>query len=69
MTTSNKLIAKLRKPPAAHNWVKHIKPRRDETAFAMSNFALFPPRTSLVQTTAICVQIVVDGISLEQALK
>jgi hypothetical protein len=35
----------------------------------MSNFALYQPRTSLIQTTAICVQIVVDGISLDQALK
>jgi|GEM_PF-1807272 len=69
MSRATKLIAKLRKPPAAHNWVKHIRPRRDETAFALSNFALYPPRTSLLQTTAICVQIVVDGISLEQALK
>lgn len=63
-----KLVEKLRKPPAVHNWVKHIRPRRDDTAFALHNFALNPPRTSLIASTGICIQIVVDGITLEQAL-
>lgn len=69
MTNPQKLIDKLRKPPAAHNWVKHILPRRDDTATKLAKFALYPPRTSLIATTAICTQVVVDGISLEQALK
>lgn len=68
MSAVQKLVQKLRKPPAAHNWVRHIRPRRDDTAFALHNFAINPPRTSLVATTAICIQIVVDGISLQQAL-
>lgn len=63
------IIAKLRKPPAVHNWVKNVRPRRDETAFALHNFAINPPRTSLVAATGICTQIVVDQISLPQALK
>jgi hypothetical protein len=69
MKSVAQLIDKLRKPPAVHNWVKHIRPRRDDTAFALHNFALNPPRTSLVATVTICIQIVVDGISLEQALR
>lgn len=68
MKSVTKLLDKLRKPPAVHNWVKHIRPRRDDTAFALHNFALNPPRTSLIATAAICIQIVVDGIRLEQAL-
>lgn len=68
MKSVTKMIDKLRRPPAVHNWVKHIRARQDDTAFALHNFALFPPRTSLVATVGICVQIVVDGISLKQAL-
>lgn len=68
MTSITKIIGKLRKPPAVHNWVKNIRPRRDDTAFALHNFAINPPRTSLLSAVAICTQIVVDGISLEQAL-
>lgn len=68
MTTAPKLIAKLRKPPAAHNWVKNIRARRDDTAKALHDFALNPPRSSLLSAIAICVQIVVDGISESQAL-
>lgn len=63
------LIKKLRRPPTAHNWVKSIRSRRDDTALALHDFALYPPRTSLLAATAICTQIAVDGISLEQALK
>lgn len=69
MKSVPKLLNKLRRPPAAHNWVKSIKPRRDKTAFALHNFALFPPRTSLRDAISICGQIVYDGIDLEQALK
>lgn len=64
-----KIIKKLRRPPAAHNFVKSVKPRRDKTAFALHNFALFPPRSSLRETAAICGQVAYDGISLEQAIK
>jgi len=64
-----KIIKKLRRPPAAHNFVKSVKARRDQTAFALHNFALFPPRSSLRETAAICGQIVYDGINLDQALK
>jgi hypothetical protein len=64
-----KIIKKLRRPPAAHNFVKSVKARRDQTAFALHNFALFPPRSSLREAAAICGQIVYDGINLEQALK
>ena len=67
MRSASKLVEKLRRPPAVHNWVKHIRPRRDDTAFALHNFALYPPRTSLSATTAICTNIVVDDISLDQA--
>ena len=69
MRSPSKVIEKLRRPPAAHNWVRSIKSRRDKTAFALHNFALFPPRTSLAAATGICGQIVFDGISLPQALK
>ena len=69
MKSANKIIAKLRRPPAAHNWVKTMWPRQDDTAHALHRFAINPPRTSLLQTVNICTQIVVDGISLEQALK
>lgn len=69
MKSATSIIAKLRKPPAVHNWVKNVRARRDETAFALRNFALNPPRTSLSSATAICTQIVVDQISLEQAIK
>jgi hypothetical protein len=69
MIDPSKIISKLRRPPAAHNFVKSVKARRDQTAFALHNFALFPPRSSLKDATAICGQIVYDGIDLEQALK
>lgn len=69
MRTATKIIQKLRRPPAVHNWVKNIRPRRDDTAFALHNFALNPPRTSLSAVVSICVQIVIDGISLQQASK
>lgn len=69
MKSATSIIAKLRKPPAVHNWVKNVRLRRDETAFALHNFALNPPRSSLAKATEICAQIVVDQISLEQALK
>lgn len=69
MSNVEKLIRKLRRPPTAHNWVKSIKGRRDETAKALHNFAINPPRSSLLAAIAICVQIVVDGISEPQAQK
>lgn len=69
MIDSAKIITKLCRPPAAHNFVKSVKARRDQTAFALHNFALFPPRSSLRETATICGQIVYDGIDLEQALK
>lgn len=69
MRTASQVIQKLRKPPAVHNWVKNIRPRRDDTANALYNFAINPPRTSLRAATAICTQIVTDQISFEQALK
>lgn len=68
MTTISKAIEKLRRPPAAHNWVKNIRLRRDDTAFALHNFAMNPPRSSLASAMAICAQIVIDGISLREAL-
>lgn len=64
-----KLLEKLRKPPAVHNWVKNIRMRRDETAFALHNFAVNPPRTSLLAAVNICIQVVVDRISLQQAIQ
>ena len=69
MSKVEKLIRKLRRPPTAHNWVKSIKGRRDETAKALHDFALNPPRSSLLAAIGICVQIVVDGISSAQAQK
>lgn len=69
MKSAAKLIAKLRRPPAAHNWVRTIKRGRELTAFALHNFALFPPRSSLAAASAICSNIVVDGLDLDQALK
>lgn len=68
MTTPISLINKLRRPPAVHNWVKNVRHRRDEMAFALHRFAINPPRTSLSGAVKICRQIVVDGISLEQAI-
>lgn len=67
--TPASIIQKLRTPPAVHNWVKSIRARRDETAFALYNFATNPPRSSLAEAVRICGNIVVDGINLEQALK
>jgi hypothetical protein len=64
-----KLLEKLRKPPAVHNWVKNIRNRRDDTASALHNFVINPPRTSLIATVNICIQVVVDRISLDQAIK
>lgn len=69
MRTSKQIMQKLRRPPAVHNWVKNIRLRRDDTAFALYNFAMNPPRSSLVAATSICAQIVTDQISLTQALK
>ncbi|WP_397505169.1 hypothetical protein [Qipengyuania sp. R86523] len=46
-----------------------MKGRRDSTAKALHDFAINPPRTSLLGAIGICVQYVVDGISEEQALK
>lgn len=69
MSKVEKLIRKLRRPPAAHNWVKNIKNRRDDTAKALHDFAVNPPRSSLLSAIAICVQFVVDGISEDQAQK
>ena len=69
MKSVEKLIQKLRRPPAAHNWVKNIKFRRDETAKSLHDFALNPPRSSLMGAVGICVQFVVDRISEEQAQK
>lgn len=69
MNSIEKIIAKLRRPPAAHNWVKNIRPRRDDTAFALRNFAVNPPRISLQQVSRILAQIVIDDLSLEDALR
>ena len=69
MSKVENLIRKLRRPPAAHNWVKSIKGRRDDTAKALHDFAVNPPRSSLLAAIGICVQIVVDGISEAQAQK
>lgn len=69
MSKVEKLLKKLRRPPAAHNWVKNIRNRRDDTAKALHNFALNPPRSSLASAIAICVQFVVDGINEAQALE
>jgi hypothetical protein len=69
MKPATKIIEKLRRPPAAHNWVRNIRPRRDDTAFALYNFAINPPRTSLMAILSICAQIVIDGITFDQALK
>lgn len=69
MMSAPKAIQKLRRPPSAHNWVRNIRPRRDDTAFALRNFALHGPRHSLKPVQDIIKQIVVDGISLGQALK
>jgi hypothetical protein len=68
MNKVKKLVEKLRKPPAVHNWVKSMRPRRDETAKALHDFAINPPRSSLRGATDICVQIVVDGVDEAQAL-
>lgn len=69
MSKVDKLLSKLRRPPAVHNWVKNIRPRRDDTAKALHDFAINPPRSSLISAIEICIQVVVDGISEEQALE
>ncbi len=62
MTNVPPQIAKLRRPPAVHNWVRSIKKRRDETANELFNLAMFGPKHSLQSVTDILRQIVVDGI-------
>ncbi len=69
MSKVAKLIQKLRRPPAAHNWVKNIRNRRDDTAKALHNFAVNPPRSSLTSALAICAQFVIDGIDEAQAIE
>lgn len=69
MKSAAKVIAKLHRPPTVQNWVKSIRPRRDDTAFALHNFALFGPKISLQPIARIIKQVVVDGIDLAQALK
>jgi hypothetical protein len=69
MKTAAKAIEKLHRPPSAHNWAKNIRPRRDDTAFALHNFALYGPTISLQPIVQIIKQVAVDGLDLEQALK
>lgn len=69
MIDPQKAIRKLRRPPSAHNWVRSIRRRTDDTALSLYNFAINGPRHSLKPVTDIIRQVVVDGISDEQALK
>lgn len=69
MNDPTKVISKLKKPPAVINWVKNIRPRTDDTATSLANFALNPPHHSLQPVYNVIRQIVVDGISDEQAYK
>ena len=64
-----KSIKKLRKPPAVQNWVRHMQRRTDDTALALFNFVKNAPRHSLSKIYSIIKQVVVDGISDEQAYK
>jgi hypothetical protein len=69
MVDPNKLVAKLKKPPAVQNWVKNIHPRTDETARSLYDTAVFGPRHSLKLVGSIIAQVVIDDISDEQARK
>ena len=69
MTDPQKAIAKLRRPPAVHNWVKSLRRRRDATAFALFNFAVNGPRHSLQKVTQIVGFVVFDGLSEDEALR
>lgn len=69
MIDPQKAILKLRRPPAAHNWVKSLRPRRDATALALFNFAVNGPRHSLQKVSEIIGFVVFDGLSLEEAGK
>ena len=69
MIDAQKAIRKLRRPPGAHNWVKSIRLRADDTALSLYNFVVNGPRHSLKSVTDIIRQVVVDGISDDQAVK
>lgn len=69
MIDPQKAIRKLRRPPSVHNWVKSIRHRTDDTALSLYNFVVNGPRHSLKAVTNIIGQVVVDGISDEQAMK
>lgn len=69
MINPQKVIDKLRRPPAVHNWVRNIKLRTDETARSLYETALNGPRHSLRPITDIIRNSVVDQIPDEQALQ
>jgi hypothetical protein len=69
MIDPDKAIQKLRKPPAVQNWVKSLRKRRDDTAFALYNFAINGPRHSLKKILDIIGYVVFDELSNEDAYK
>jgi hypothetical protein len=69
MTAPLTAIKKLRAPPGVHNWVKNIRPRTDDMAHSLYNFAVNGPRHSLKPVENVIRQVVVDGISDEDAFK
>lgn len=69
MIDPQRAIRKLRRPPGVHNWVKNIRKRTDDTAQSLYNTAINGPRHSLKQITDIIRNVVVDGISEEEAFK
>ena len=69
MINAQKVIQKLRRPPAVHNWVRNIKRRTDDTALSLFNTAINGPRHSLRQITDIIRNVVIDQLPDEQAFK
>lgn len=69
MIDPQKAIQKLRRPPAAHNWVKSLRKRRDASALALYNFAVNGPRHSLQKVSEIIGFVVFDDLTMEDAQK
>lgn len=69
MLDPDNAIRKLRRPPAAHNWVKNLRRRTDDMALSLYNTAVNGPRHSLKAVTDIITAVVVDGIDEAQANK
>ena len=69
MMDPQKAIRKLHRPPGAHNWIKNIRARTDDTARSLYNTVVNGPRHSLRQINEIIKMVVVDGISDQQAIE